>query len=409
MARKKKEDKEENILFNRPKVKFINNDPADGLAIDWEFIRKEYNKLGCPDTVYDPTVIPFERCKHNILLSERSLGKTTNLLLLGMLLFIHYGVVIQYIRSSEEMIMNKNTNELFTTIRDYHYIDKLTDGKYNDCIYKARKWHFCKVDQAGEVVEICPEHFMFCLSIDKSEYYKSSYNAPRGDFIIYDEFIGKRYRLNEFVYFADLLKTIIRDRLSPVVVWLANTIDLHSEYYEELEIYEDVQLLEIGQYKEITTERGTKIYIELLGDRKEKKRKEKVNNFFFGFRNPRLASITGGGWATESYPHMDSKYEVVYRGIYIEYHNKLLALDIVAYDDIGYCINCHKASRLYDDSIVYSLSEPKDKRYRYYMGEGDKLDRLICRLVNSHKIRFQNNACGTIFFNHYNQKDAKKR
>lgn len=398
MGKKKKTD-----------INFYNDDPSQGVVIDWNFIRKEYKRLGCPKTVYDPTTIPLEECKHNILLSERSLGKTTNVLLLGMLCNKHYGTVIQYVRSREDMIMNKTVNELFTTIRDYHYIEKITDGKYNDCIYKARKWHYCKVNESGEVESIAPEHFMFCLSIDKSEFYKSSYNAPRGDFIIFDEFIGKMYRLNEFVYFMDLLKTIIRDRVSPVVLWLANTIDLHSEYFQELEIYEYVQLLEVGQHTKIVTEKGTPVYVEILGDKKEKEKKSIINSWFFGFRNPKLSSITGGGWATESYPHIEKNYTILSHGIYIEYHGKYLALDLVEYEDIGICINCHNATRTYEDSIIYSLSEPKDKRYRFYMGQGDNLDRLICRLVNNHKIRFQNNACGTIFFNHYNQKDAKRR
>ena len=96
-------------------------------------------------------------------------------------------------------------------------------------------------------------------------------------------------------------------------------------------------------------------------------------------------------------------------GIYIEYHNRLLALDIVNYENIGVCINCHKASRTYEDSIIYSLAEPKDKRYRYYMGNGDNLDKFIVTLIQNHRIKFQNNTCGTMFYNHFNMKEAKRR
>ena len=388
-------------------IKYIDNDMNKGILYDWNFIFKEYKKLGCPNTVYNPCTIPFSQSAYQMLLSERSTGKTTNILLIGMLLNKHYGTIPQYIRSSETMIMNKVINELFKTIREFHYVEKITDGKYNDVIYSARKWYYCKVEN-GEVVEKAPSHFMYCLSIDKSETYKSSYNAPTGDFIIFDEFIGTRYRMNEFVLFMDLLKTIIRDRECCKIILLANTIDKHSEYFNEFEIYDDIQLLEVGDNEIITTEKGTKIYVELLADKKEKGNKLALNKIYFGFKNPKINSITGGEWATNNYPHCQDGYRVLKRGIYIDYHDKLLALDLVEYDDIGLCINVHKAVRTYDDSIIYSLKQPIDKRYRYYLGMGDRIDKLIIKLVQAHKIRFQNNACGTIFFNHFNQKDAKK-
>lgn len=389
-------------------IKYINNDINMGIDYDWRFIMKEYRKLKCPDNVYDPTKLPLSKAAYFKLLSERKTGKTTNILLVGMIMNKFYGTTIQYIRQTEDMIMNKVIQDLFKTIREFDYIPKLTDGKYDDCIYKARRWYYVKYDETGEILEQCPEHFMFCLSVDKNEIYKSSYNAPKGDWIIYDEYISSRYRLNEFVGFMDLIATIKRDRMSVRIIMLANTIDLHSEYFNEFEVYDQVQLLEVGQREILTTDLGTKIYIELISDRKDKSLKSALNTMYFGFKNPKLNSIRGGAWATNDFPHIQAGFKEVQRGLYIEYHDKLLALDIVEYDDIGLCINVHKASKTYDDSIIYSLNEPKDKRYRYYLGQGDNLDRFIVRMVHSHKIRFQNNACGTMFFNHFNQKDARK-
>lgn len=385
-------------------AKYFYNDINKGVVVDWKEVQKEYKKLGCPDNVYNASTLPYNSASYFMLLSERSTGKTTSVLLTACILFNKYGIVAQYIRTKEDMIMNRTINELFKTVREFNYINKLTDGKYNDVVYSARKWYYCKTNDRGEIEERAPQHFMFCLSIDKSENYKSSYNAPTGDYIIFDEFIGKFYKQNEFVYFMDLLKTIIRDRVSPKIVMLANTIDKHSEYFSEFEIYDEIQLIEYGNSEIINTERGTPIYIELIADKKEHKDKLKLNNLFFGFKNPKINSIVGGEWATNDYPHIQKGYTTLCNQIYLEYHNKLLALKIVKYDDIGLCINVHKATKSYDDSIIYSLSEPKDKRYRYYMGIGDSLDKFICRMVNSHHIRFQNNSCGTIFFNHYNRK-----
>lgn len=390
------------------KIKYIDNDINKGIIVDWKHIFKLYKKLNCPKDVYNPCTLPIGKAKYSVLLSERKTGKTTNLLLLGMLLYLEYGIVTQYIRATENMVQRRNTAELFTTIIKFGYIEKMTNGQYNNVYYFARKWYFCKTDESGEVLEQDPNHFMFCLAVELNETYKSSYNCPTGDFILYDEFIRKTYRMNEFVDFIDLLSTIIRDRLTANIVLIANTIDRHSEYFNELEIYDDIQLIEVGQREIIETELGTKIYVELIADLHDKKEKSIYNTLYFGFKNPKINAVRGGEWAVNNYPHIQKGFETIQRGIYIEYHGRLLALDIVKYEDVGVYINVHTAYRTYDDSIIYTLQEPKDKRYRYYMGTGTKLDRFIVKMVKAHKIRFQNNACGTMFFNHFNQKDAKK-
>jgi hypothetical protein len=75
-------------VFKRPKVRYIDNDPNLGIDYDWELIAKEYKKLGVPPE-YDITeIIPLgnEAIKWYILTSERSVGKTTNVLLVGMVM-----------------------------------------------------------------------------------------------------------------------------------------------------------------------------------------------------------------------------------------------------------------------------------------------------------------------------------
>ena len=389
-------------------IKYVDNDKRKGVIIDWKFLFKEYKKLNCPKDVYNPCYLPIGKAKYFVLLSERKTGKTTNLLLLGLLAYWHFGIVVQYLRSNESMIMNKNIKDIFSTIVQYGYIEKITNGRFNSIYYHAREWKLCKVDENGEIVEEDIKRCMFCLSFDNNETYKSTYNEPFGDFIIIDEFIGKRYRMNEFVDLMDLLSTIIRKRLTAQIFLLANTIDLHSEYFLEFEIEEYVQSMQIGDKDIFTTSGGTNIYVELIKSGEDNTEKSFYNRLYFGFKNPKINAITGQGWAVNNYPHIQRGYKKLQSGIYIDYHNKLLALDIVIYDDIGLCLNCRKATKLYDDSIVYSLKEPCDKRYRYYMGQGNKLDRFIVDMVESHKIRFQNNACGTMFYNHFNMKDAKK-
>ena len=223
------------------KKEFIDGKRTNGIIYDYPTIRKEFRKLKIPTEFYNPSKCPFDKCKWFINLSDRSTGKTTNWLLFGMIMNKLYGTVIQYVRQTNDMITPRNSKNLFDTILDNNYVSKLTDGKYNTIVYKAKRWYYAIADDNGEIIEQKNNHFMCMLSIDNAENYKSSYNAPYGDIIIFDEFIGKYYYRNEFVRFNDLLKTIIRDRQAPIIVLLANTIDKNSQYFNELEIYNTVQ------------------------------------------------------------------------------------------------------------------------------------------------------------------------
>ena len=217
--------------------KYIDNKEEYGIDIDWKMIFSEYKKLHPPKEVYDPTTVPIGSAKYFQLLSERSSGKTTNWLIIGILLYKHYGIITQYIRQVEDMIKPSVAGEIFKVIINYgdgKYIRWITDGKYNSIYIHWKKAYLCKVDDDGKIIEQDNNHFLQFLSIDNSYNYKSGYNAPTGDLILFDEFIGKSYRPNEYVDFMDLLSTIIRKRKSPIVVMLSNGINLHSTYSKQI-------------------------------------------------------------------------------------------------------------------------------------------------------------------------------
>lgn len=385
-------------------MKYYDNNPQKGLIYDWDLIKSDFKKLNVPKNVYNVLKLPIESASYFNLLSARSTGKTTNLLLLGMCWAQRYGGIIQYIRKNENMITKKGLESLFSTIIQYGYVEKVTHGRWNSITYYAAKFYYCNVDESGQITEKAPTHFMMALAVNRRDDYKSAYVCPTGDFVIYDEYISERYVLNEFVHFADLLKTIGRDRLGLKIFMLANTIDKHSEYFSEMEIYEEVQLIELGHSHIITTKGGTPIYVELIQDAKEVEEKRKLNSLFFGFKNPKISSITGAGWSISNYPHIESGYKTIQHGIYIDYHGHFLELEIAEYENKGVFILVHRASRVYDDSIIYSNSEIVDNRYRFHMGTGSPLDIFIEKCIKNHRILFHDNSCGTIFFNHYNSK-----
>lgn len=81
--------------------------------MDWQKIRKEYKKLKCPKEVWNPLTLPLGECGYYIVLSDRSRGKTTNALLLGMIMNKIDGSKIEYVRQRREQIMPKFILSLF--------------------------------------------------------------------------------------------------------------------------------------------------------------------------------------------------------------------------------------------------------------------------------------------------------
>lgn len=366
---------------------------------NWKDIRKEWDKLKMPkDVVYDPFHIPLSNkdphhCAYYMLISKRGVGKTTTMILLGLILFKLYGVKTQLIRQMSDMLKPKNMQEMMAAILNFGYIEKLTEGRWNSATYYANRWTFAKVDEDGHVIEKTTTHFMYTLSIDQSFNYKSSYSAPDGDFIIFDEFIGKRYTNNEFVYFMDILSTIIRKRTGVPIVMLSNAIDEYSEYFEEFEINDKIRSMKKGDCDIAITPGGTRVYVEIIDV--NDKNSASLNKEYFGFKNPRLNAITGSeGWAVamcKHYDYEDESLELIDRTHYIKMGLNLVNLEIYRSDKYGVIVRVHKATKYYDDSTIYTVDEIEDSRFRKGFGYS-KVDAFIWKLLRRDKWHYATNS-----------------
>lgn len=389
-------------------MKYYDNKEQNGLIIDWKMLQREYHKLNVPSDFYQ---LPFARIekgnKFLIALSERKTGKTTNWLLLGMLMNKHYDTVIQYVRESETEISPSHATKLFEVIRTFEngrYIKQITDGRWNDIYYHWRQFFYCKRDETGFIVEKAPFPFMQFLSCDKSEDYKSTYNAPTGDLILFDEFIKQTYKPNTFIDFFNILSTVIRDRKSPIVVMLANTINRNSLWFEELEISKTVKNMKKGESKEIITTKGTRIFVDMV-ETGQKEKKKIFNRLFFGFSNPKLNAITGDEiWNFDNVPHIitGTQKTVLENRIYIEHGIELLQLEIVSNEEQGLHLEVHFATRTHDDSIILTLGEINDRRKRYGIGYGG-LPKKILKFIDRNLVYFSSNEVGSVFYDYLTQ------
>ena len=385
-------------------ISFYDNKEEHGIRYDWNLIRREFRKLKVPEGLYDPTSVPIENVNYVVELSTRSFGKTTQWILMGLVMNKLYGTTPIIIRQTEEMTAPKHAASLLDVIRTYddgRYVPMLTDKRWNDLYIHARKVYYCLRDDRGDIVEKSSEPVIYLITLEENYALKSVFNAPRGDLIIFDEFISGVYKTDEFVTLCDEIKTIIRSRLSPRVVMLSNTINVTSPYFRELEISKEVRKLKTNQSQIVATDLGTKVYVR-ISDTPQTKHKGLLNAAFFGFSNPALAAIRGGDtvWNFRDVPRILYSDEDVYldRRLKIDTSDDCLSVDFVLTPDRGIVANVHPGE-IHEDSLVLTLSDIWDRQHRYGLGYGRR-EKCLGILLDRKKVYYSDCETAAVFQNY---------
>lgn len=383
------------------KITYINKDQNSGIKYNWKKIIKEYKSLGIPNEYDYSEILPLENdnLKWYNINSERSVGKTTNLLLIGMVMNKMYGTQIQLIRN--HITKASYYSELFNTIISYkngHYIKKLTNNKWNSIKYWQKRFYYCRVEN-GDIIEKDEKPFCVSLSADDCYVLCSTYEAPRGDFIILDECFNDRNTPDEFVRFIHLHKTIVRERLSDKIFIVGNTIDRNNIWYRQLMIQNKVRKLKNGQSEIVFTPEKMPIYIAFLENKMPEKRKY-FNKLHYGFNNPELNAIIGNGeWNVKMYPLTKelSNKTILIRGIYFSYHDDLYIEGCFVKCDSGIYFEVHPSNELsaIKGDILFTLSIPL-KENQIYFGK-DLLSKKILNFISRKRVTFDDNETGDLF------------
>lgn len=372
--------------------------------MNFKKVIKKYKSLKCPDGYFDPTKLPYYNDKYFVICSERSVGKTTNVLLFAMSAHLIEGKQIVYVRQTSDMIERRNLRQLFNTIKDFNYIEKVTDGKWHDLLYQSHGWYYVNYDADGEIIDRDTDPFMICLSVDQNELYKSTLNT-NADIIIFDEMISRRYFQDEFISWCDICKTVWRSRDTGFAFMLSNTIDRNSQYFYEMELNDIINSLPIGASAETVTQGGTPIYVELFSPGQTPER-TKLNKLYFGFKNKKLGAITGKDWSLTPMPHptADDTREILTRRFYILYEDRLVNVELCRTDNDGLHAIAHFSTKplkeLKKDCIIYSLGLMLDWRYRYKFGH-NPADKMLWTLYERKKFFYTSNAVGAVVDKYY--------
>lgn len=382
--------------------RYIDNDKNKGIKYNYAKITKLYRSLGIPPEYDFTEFLPIDndKLKWYNLNSERSVGKTTNVLLYGMCMNKLYGTQIQLVR--HHVVKASYYNDLFNTIIAYDngkYINKLTDGKYNNVKYYQKKFYYTFVDENGKEVERAKDPF--CVSLAAEDCYNlcSQYEAPLGDWIVLDECFNDKNTPEEFIRFLHLHKTIVRERMSDKIFILGNTLDINNIWYRQLTIHNEVRKLKRGDSKIVYTSEGMPVFISFMENRTPEKRKL-FNAAHYGFNNPELNAIVGNGeWNVKMYPQtcLLKNREMLVRGIYFNYHDDLYLEGAFISTDSGLFFEVHPSTLLSarDGDIQYVLDLALEPNQVFF--HNDKLAMKIKWFIDNNRIVFSDNETGDLF------------
>ena len=382
-------------------IKYIDNNQQKGIKIDWNLIFYLYRKLKCPKETYDPTNLPINDVNWFVILSARSRGKTTNLLLIGLLLYKEYGIMTGYIRQYENMITATKTKNLYNVINDYHYIEKIFDGQWNSTYLWQKYVYLCKRDENGVIIEKSQKPFCVFLAVEKSSDYKSTLTLPSCSWLIFDEFMSERYTENEFVSLCQLISTIRRARNDVKVVCSSNMLNKYNMYIEEMGLRETVQTLKPGEYKIEKTPLGLSIYIEILNpDAIVDKKKIHSNMMYFGFMNKQLSAITGEEWQIKNYPHLprpteDEKRELITRDVYIYSFGHYVCMEFYNSNVMGNYVLFRPYTQIPDGGVIFTDQLPQKPNEIYGVGTGTPYVKLW-DLYRAHRDYYTSNEIGNM-------------
>lgn len=345
---------------------------------------------------YSYEAIDKLKCQYNMIIGERSNGKTYGALKKIIENYVSRGEKGAYIRRYKEDYRGKRGDALFESIEKDGLISELTDGLYDGVKYQSGRWYLSKFDEKTQKKIIGDDPFCYGFAISDMEHDKST-SYPDVTIIVFDEFLTRGFYLqNEFVLFMNTLSTIIRHRNNVTIYMLGNTVNKFAPYFVEMGL-KHVGSMEKGQI-DVYTYGSSKLRVAVEYCASPKKEGKK-SDIYFAFDNPSLQLITGGAWEIDLYPHCPVDYER--RNIefcfFIKFNESLLQGEVVVVDNNSFIYIHRKSTPIKDPDEDLIFSMEWDPRPNYVRGI-DKSDLKCVQIIRKYfrydKVFYQDNEVG---------------
>lgn len=337
---------------------------------------------------------------YNLIIGQRSNGKTFGALRKVIDAYIDEGLPSAYIRRLDEELKPKNIKSLLDPHIDY--IIERTQGKWNGINYYANAFYLIRYEKlpSGKAIIKAKDKnpILRTYAINTAENVKGADNGAV-KYIIFDEFITRRYYLpNEWVHYQNVLSSIIRRRSGITIYMLANTVNKYCPYFKEMGIA-DVKTQEQGTIAKYRIGDTDKI-IAVEYCKAEEDDQTKTVSEYFAFDNPQLKMITSGAWEVASYRHPPDDcgdYKIIFC-FFIQYSEELVQGDIFLYKGYPIIVFHPKTTELKhpEKDIIYQEDiYDGNPLHQCSLAAGiTKAHRLIRSLISNNRTFYDSNSTG---------------
>lgn len=356
---------------------------------------------------YDLNPILNEKAHYNLIIGERSNGKTYAALMKALERYVKGGQEAAYLRRMQEDFVGKRGAGLFQPLVTNGEIEKLTDGQWDNVYYYASRWFLCKYvtnDKGIEERVTDNRPFMYGFALSQMEHEKGT-GYPNVKTIIFDEFITRTaYLRDEFVMFMNTLSTIIRSRDDVQIFMLANTVNKYCPYFDEMGL-RHVREMKQGEIDVYQLKHSSGKVLRVAVEYCKPFEKGKKSDFYFAFDNQKLEMITSGIWEIDIYPHCPYKYRPkdVKFTYFIEFDANLLQCEVVFLDRLTFTFIHRKTTPLKDEDndIIYSTRFDARPNWRRKITMPIlPVEKKIAEYYRSDKVFYQDNEVGEIVRNY---------
>lgn len=340
-----------------------------------------------------------KKATYNVIIGERSNGKTYSILKYGIEKFISSRGQLAIVRRWKEDITGRRASDIFTALITDGTIKTLSNGEYEGVYYYAGKFYLCTYDEKGKALYNDNDCLGYCFALSDTEHNKSI-SYPNIQTIFFDEFLTKHLYLNdEFVLFMNTVSTIVRQRDNVQIFMAGNTVNKFCPYFQEMGLKHiskmqqgDIDVYKYGDSRLI-------VAVEYCSSIS----KAKKSNFYFAFDNPKLQMITTGKWELDIYPHIPCKYKKrdVLFDFFVVFDGSTIHGEIIQISDDVILYFHEKTTPIKDGSIVYTLAENISVYYNKSIYKPNFSGGLrIVWLLEHGKTFYQNNEVGNIIANY---------
>lgn len=352
---------------------------------------------------YSPQKILETNSTYNMIIGERSNGKTYSILKYAIEEYFKTGGQLAIVRRWAEDIRGQRSADIFASINDNNEVEKISGGRFQGIHYYNRKFYLCTYSDNGKpIYNMDTDCFGYVFALSESEHNKSI-SYPRVTTIMFDEFLTNKGQLqDEFVTFMNTISTIIRQRTNVKIFMLGNTVNKYSPYFKEMGL-KHIDKMKQGSIEVYTY--GTselRVAVEYCGSNKTLKK----NSYFFAFDNPKLNMITNGAWELALYPHCPEKYkpnQIVFT-FFILFEDETYQCEVVQNSRAEMFIFIHlKTTPLKDtdNDLIYSLEYNYKLNYnRNIFKPINELQKRLAWFFKTDRVFYQDNSVGNAIHNY---------